>query len=68
MTDSGYRMKTVHFPEANATDERLTAVLVTQSQDGTVKAYVKDFDPHNPPDYETVAALVESAATNNEEN
>lgn len=55
-----YRMKTITFPEANTTDERMAAVLVTKAEDGTLKAYVKDFPDRHQPDPEIVALLVQA--------
>ena len=62
MTASTMRQpKFVVFPEADPTEERVAAVLISRdSETGALKAYVKDVPGHEVPDPEIVAALITS--------
>jgi hypothetical protein len=41
-------------------EERMAAVLITKTDEGNLKAYVKDVEDRNPPDPEAVAMLVQA--------
>ena len=62
MTASAVRQpKFVVFPEADPTEERVAAILISRDTNtGALKAYVKDVPGHEGPDPEIVAALVTS--------
>lgn len=58
-------MRTVTFPEASHSEERMAAVLVNKDEDGVLRAYVADVPGREQPDPEIVAALVQSVEIRN---
>lgn len=52
--------KTVTFPEASHSEERVAAILVNKAEDGTLRTYVKDVPGKSQPDPEIVALLTQS--------
>lgn len=61
MADTRMRStKTVSFPEADTSEERIAAVLINRAADGTLRAYVKDVPGRNQPIPEAVEVLIQA--------
>lgn len=61
MADPGLKStRTVTFPEADTSEERMAAVLINRDADGNLRAYTADVAGREQPDPELISMLVQS--------